>query len=220
MKMCDLRFATRNFAVCPFQNFFQIVQIIVGKHAQFRAAQFCGVHDAGMNELVENDDVVFAEQRANRADGGGIAGGKRERGFGFFEVGERFFKFMKRRKRAANQSRRAGACAEFFNGLDRRFFQNRIVGKPEIIVGGKIEKDFAADFDARRLRRIHAAQFAMQTLFAQQFALPVQCIVKQIHCRTTDKHRRTRMERRACLRRAHGAIVHRPSIMPAETVDG
>ena len=43
-----------------------------------------------------------------------------------------------------------------------------MIGEAEIIVGGKIEKRFAADFDARALRGIHAAQFAEQILFAQR----------------------------------------------------
>src|ERR1019366_330155 len=98
---------------------------------------------------------------------GGVAGGKSERGLGFFEGGERFFQFVKRRERAADESRCAGAGAEFFNGANRSFLQRWMIGEAEVIVGGEIEKSFAADFEARALGGIHAAQFAVQTLFAQ-----------------------------------------------------
>ena len=83
----------------------------------------------------------------------GVAGGKGQRGFGAFEIGQRFFQFMKRRERAANQTRRPGPGAKFFNGRDGGFFQDRMIGKAEIIVGRKIQKGFAADLDAWTLRR-------------------------------------------------------------------
>ena len=109
--------------VRPFQFVFQIVQIVVGEDAEFRAGKSGGVHDAGVNQLVEDDDVVLAEQRGDGAEGGGVAGGKSQRGFGVLEGGECFFQFVKRRERAANQPRRARAGAEFFHGLDGGFLQ-------------------------------------------------------------------------------------------------
>jgi hypothetical protein len=66
----------------PFQFVFQIIQVVVGKNADFGADKPRGVHDAGMNEFVENDDVVLAEQRANGADRRRVTGGKSQRGFG------------------------------------------------------------------------------------------------------------------------------------------
>ncbi len=37
-----------------------------------------------------------------------------------------------------------------------------MIGEAEVIVGGKVEQCFAVDFEARGLRRIHAAQFAIK----------------------------------------------------------
>ena len=87
-----------------------------------------------MNEFVEDDDVVFARQRGDGAERGGVAGGKSERGLGFFEGGERGFEIVKRRELAANQPRRARARAEFFHGLDGGLFQRGMIGQAEIIV--------------------------------------------------------------------------------------
>ena len=104
---------------------------------------------------------------------------------------------MEWRQRAADQSRRPGAGAEFFNGLDCGFLQNRVIGETEIIVGREINEDFAADLDARTLRGIHAAQFAEQILFADGVETVLELRVEIIH----------------------GARAHCPSIMLAETVD-
>ena len=157
----------------PFQYFLQVIQIVVGEDADFCAAEPGGVHDAGVNEFVQNNHVILAEQRADGSDGGGIAGGETQRGFGAFEICERFFQFVMRCERTANQPGCAGTSAEFFNGLDCRFLQNRIVGQTEIIVGRKIQQRPAADLDARARRRIHAAQFAVQTLRLERGQTPV-----------------------------------------------
>ncbi len=118
----------------PLQYFLQVIQIVVGEDTNFCAAEPGGVHNAGVNKLVEDDDVIFAQQGADGSGGGGIAGGETQRGFGAFEIGEGFFKFVVRCERTANQPGRAGTSAESFNGLDCRFLQNRIVGETKIIV--------------------------------------------------------------------------------------
>ncbi len=55
------------------------------KHAQFRAAETGGVHDAGVDQFVQDDEVVLAKQGADGAEGRGVASGETERGFGAFE---------------------------------------------------------------------------------------------------------------------------------------
>ncbi len=55
--------------------------------------------------------------------GGGVAGGKSERGFGAFESGERFFQFMMRRERTADQPGGARSRAELFDGFDGGFLE-------------------------------------------------------------------------------------------------
>ena len=119
MRICGLcDFATLRFEfVRPFQDVFKIVEIVVGEDAQFGAGKPRGIHDAGVNQFINDDDVILAEQGADGADGRGIAGGKYQRGFGAFECGQRFFQFMKRRQRAANQPGRAGAGAKLFRWL-------------------------------------------------------------------------------------------------------
>ena len=45
-------------SVRPFQDFLQFLQIVVGEDPDLRAAEPGGVHDAGVDEFVQDDDVV------------------------------------------------------------------------------------------------------------------------------------------------------------------
>ena len=148
----------------PAQNMFEFVEIIVGEDAEFRAGEARGVNDARVDQFIEHDDVVLADKCADDAEGGGVAGRKGKRGLGMLKRGERFFQFVVTRKRTADQPGRARAGAEAPHSLDGGFVQARMVGESEVIVGGKVEQFAAADLRARRLRRVHAAQFAMQFL--------------------------------------------------------
>lgn len=139
----------------------------MGKDADFRAGQPRGVHDAGVNELVENENVALADQRGDGAQRGGIARGESQRGFRALERGQRLLQLVKRRERAADQPRRARARAKFFHGGAGGGFQRGVIREAEVVVGRKIQQGPAADFDARPRRGIHPAQFAQQIPFAQ-----------------------------------------------------
>ena len=89
----------------------------MGEDAHFCAAKPRSIHNAGVNEFVENNDVVFAEQCADGSKRRGIAGRESERGFGVFEGGKRFLKFVMRRQRTANQPRRTRPAPNFLTAL-------------------------------------------------------------------------------------------------------
>ena len=232
MRMCSRgdssdhvgRVDSRSLPSGPFEFVFQIIQIVVGKDADFCAAEPGGVHDAGVNQFIENDDVILAEQRADGSDGCGIAGRKTQRGFGAFEAGERFLQFVMRRQRAANQPRRAGAGAKFFHGLDGGFLEQRVVGEAEIIVRRKIKQRLSADLDVRALRRIHAAQFAKQTLAANGVQALSQFCIERSHagnlrftiCDLRAKRRKP-VNRKPEWADHFGGITQRPSIMLTST---
>src|ERR1035437_3731310 len=79
----------------PLQLGFKVIQVVVVKDAQFCAGKFGGVHDAGMNQFINDDNVVLADERSDGAERGGVAGGKSQCGLGFFEGSEDFFQFVK-----------------------------------------------------------------------------------------------------------------------------
>jgi hypothetical protein len=56
-----------------------------------------------------------------------------------------------------------------------------MIGQAEIIVGGKIQENLAADLDARALGGIHPAQFAEQILFAQGGEARLQDFIERRH---------------------------------------
>ncbi len=153
------------------------------EHAQGRAAEAGRVHDAGVDELIQDDDVVFAEQGADGAEGRGVAGGEAERGFGAFEGGQRFVQFLVGRERTADQARGTGAGAVALDGFDGRFLEGRFVGEAEVVVGREVEQRLAGDLDARGLGRINAAQFAQQSLLAQGRQSLSQFMVEVVHLR-------------------------------------
>jgi len=110
------------------------------KTRSLRAGQLRGVHNAGVNQLINDDDVILAEQRGDGAQRRGVAGGKSQRGFGRFESGERFLQFVKRRQRAAIRRDAPAPAPNFSTAPTAGRFQRRMIGEAEIVGGGKIEK--------------------------------------------------------------------------------
>ena len=60
----------------------------MGKDAELGAGKPGGVHDAGVDQLVENDDVAFVNNCGDGAEGGGVTGGKGQRGLGLLKRGQ------------------------------------------------------------------------------------------------------------------------------------
>jgi len=69
------------FAPGPFKMALQFSHMIVWKDAQERAAEFCAVDQRGVAELVEYNDVIFGNERRDRAERGRISAGETKRGF-------------------------------------------------------------------------------------------------------------------------------------------
>ncbi len=69
-----------------------------------RSGQPCGVHNGGVNQLVENNGVAPGNEGADRADCRGVTGGECERGLRVFEGGERVLEVMMWPERAANKA--------------------------------------------------------------------------------------------------------------------
>jgi hypothetical protein len=150
--------------VSPLEDFLQIGQIIVVEDTQRRTAQAGGVHDGGVNEFVQNDNVVPGEQGAQGSGGGGIAGGEGEGGFGLLKFREGSLQLMKRRERTTDQAGGSTARAVTVDRVDCGLAQGRVIGEAKIIVRGKIEKWLSGDLEMGGLGGIHPAQFAVQPL--------------------------------------------------------
>src|SRR5690348_5521309 len=49
----------------PFQFFREVIRIVMGKNPDFSTAEPGGIHNAGVNQFVQDDDVMLAEQGAD-----------------------------------------------------------------------------------------------------------------------------------------------------------
>ena len=149
--------------------------------AELRAAETSAIDDAGVDELIDDDDVVLVEQGRDGAEGGGVAAGETQRSFGGFECGERFFEFAMRRERAADESGRAGARTEIARGVRGGFRKRGFVGEAEVIVRREVEHRPAIDGDAHALRRTNVAELAVESRAAQLVQLLKQLFLEGVH---------------------------------------
>ena len=124
----------------------------MGKHAEFGARQSRGVHDGRVDPLVDEDDIVLFEQRADGSQGGGVAGGETEGRLAAFEGGQGFIEFVVGSHGAADQPRGAGSCAKPLDGFHRGFLEGGFVGEAQVVVGTEVQEGPAADLNAGGLR--------------------------------------------------------------------
>ena len=120
-----------------------------------------------MHQLIQHDDIVAVHQRADGAGGRRVTGRERQGGGGAFEIRQDFVQLVMGAEGSADQARGPRPGPEFPDGLDGRLFKRGFIGQAQIIVGRKVKKRPAVDGQARRLRRIHAPQFAKQILLAK-----------------------------------------------------
>ena len=126
-----------------------------------RPAQPAAVDDAGVVQLIAVDGVSFADQGGDRADVGGIAGGKEQRGFGRLRIRPASVP-AGRADRTAAGDERAGRAPQPYSSmpLSTAAADSRIGGQAEIVVGAEIDERLAADFDpvaALRAMRVRPA---------------------------------------------------------------
>ena len=77
--------------------------------AEFRPGETSGIDDAGMDELIQDDNVAFARKGADGSQGGGVTGGEAQRGLGAFEGRQRLLQLVVGRQRTADEPRGARA---------------------------------------------------------------------------------------------------------------
>ena len=93
--------------VGPAKNLRQMIEIVVCKDAQFCAAKAGAINDAGVHPLVDDNHVMGVQQGANGPYRRSITAGKCERRLRAFESSDGLLQLVVRRKRTADQPRRA-----------------------------------------------------------------------------------------------------------------
>src|ERR1700736_2002761 len=126
--------------------------MIVGKNTQGRTAELRTVDERCVTQFVENDDVVFVDERRNCSERSCVTAAETERRFRSLPFRECGFETNMWRLRSANQSRRARAYTKFRNRFRCWLAQLRIIRQSEIVVRGKVDQPFAVKIDSRSLR--------------------------------------------------------------------
>ncbi len=107
------------------------------------AGEARAVDDAGVVELVGEDEVFFAEDGGDGAGVGGEAGLEDDAGFDAFEAGDFFFELHVDAHGAGDGADGAGANAVLLRGGDGGFAEFGVVAEAEVVVGGEVD-DLAA----------------------------------------------------------------------------
>ncbi len=95
------------------------VNILVREHLDRRSAEAAPVDDAGVVQLVGDDDVVFGQDGRDGAGVGGETALKDDNRFDFLELGQPPLELQVNGHRSGNRPDRARSDAEFLDGLER-----------------------------------------------------------------------------------------------------
>src|ERR1044071_1861818 len=107
----------------------------MSEHAQLGFAQTGGINNRGMHELVDHDDIVFSDQRADGPKRRRVPGRKRNRRWNSFEFRDSLFQPMMDFEGAANEPGSARPGPKIMNGCGSSFLERGMIGEAEIIVG-------------------------------------------------------------------------------------
>ena len=139
-----------------------MVDVVMAEGEQPRAAQLGAAPQAGMRELVDQEEVFFARQGWNDAEIGQITGAEHAGALGSLEPGEAVFQLGIERVIAGDEPRGPGADPVARERLARRRNDRRVLGEIEIVVAGKGDQLPAVAFDQDVVRPRRARQLAPQ----------------------------------------------------------
>ena len=121
------------------EELFGVGDVFVAEDFDFGAGEACAVDDAGVVELVGEDEVFFAEDGGDGAGVGGEAGLEDDAGFDAFEGGDLFFELHVDAHGAGDGADGSGAYAVFFRGGDGGFAELGVIAEAEVVVGGEVD---------------------------------------------------------------------------------
>ncbi len=133
---------------------FEVVGVTMPVDEGLGAGEAAAVDDAGVVELVGEDDLTAARQRGDRAGVGQVAGAEEQRGLRALELGQPSLQLRVDRHRAGDQARRARAGSQRQGGIGGRAPQPRVVGQSEVVVGAEQQHRPAVEHDLGALRPV------------------------------------------------------------------
>ena len=155
----------------PFEDLARGVYVLVREDLDRRPAQSATVDDAGVIQLVGNDDVVFGQQRRHRAGVRGETALEDDHGFGILEGGEPALELDVDGHRARDRPDRSGADTERARRFQRTFAQSGMRRQAQIVVRGQVDDLALVERGRRLLLALENAQSPVQALLFERVEL-------------------------------------------------
>ncbi len=160
----------------PLEQRFKFPEVVVGEDPDHGLAPARGIDEAGVGELVQNEDIAFAGEGADRPVGRGVPAGEREGGLDVFEAGEALLELQMGAERSADEAGGARADAELIDRPLRGLAQGRVRREAEVVVGGEVDHRSARRGDRAIRTDHHFAEAAVERLRAEVAELVVEGI--------------------------------------------
>jgi hypothetical protein len=144
------------------------IHVLVREDLDRRAAQAAAVDDAGVVQLVGNDDIFLRQDCRDRACIRGESTLKDDDLLDLLELGETALQLHVDFHRSGDGADRARADAEPFDGLERGLPQARMRRQTEIVVRRQIDHGLVVDGRMRLLLVVENAELAEELLLAQR----------------------------------------------------
>ena len=146
------------------QQLLAVIGILVPEDLDLRPRQPRAIDDAGVVQLVGENEIFLAEDRAHGARIGREPTLEDDARLDIFEASNLLLKFHMDAHRSGNGAHRTRANAEFLRGFQRCFNQLGMIREAEVIVAGQVD-DLAPVVVAHRgLLVIKDPQFEMRSL--------------------------------------------------------
>ena len=117
-----------------FEQLFGVGNVFVAENLDLGAGEARAVDDAGVVELVGEDEVFFAEDRGDGSGVGGESALEDDAGFDIFEGRDFFFELHVDLHGSGDGADGSGTDAVIFGGLDGGFPKLRVGRQTEVVV--------------------------------------------------------------------------------------
>ncbi len=144
------------------EQFDRMGDVVVAKEQRFGPGEPRAGVEAGVGQLVDQDQILRSSQRRDDAEIGEIAGAKDAGRLGSLDGGEAGFELAEERMVAGDEARGAGARAIAFDGGDGGGLDGRMMGEAEIVVAGEGDEAAAVADDMEAVGPVGRLQRAAQ----------------------------------------------------------
>jgi hypothetical protein len=151
----------------PLQAPGEVLEVTMAIDEGLGPCQAASVDDAGVVELVREDDLLAPGEGGDDAGVGEIAGAEQQRSLAALELGQLRLELAMRLHVAGDKPRGAGPGAPAHRRLGRRGPHLRVIGEAEVVVGAEQQHRLPAEQHPRALRTVDQAQAPVDSALAQ-----------------------------------------------------